>query len=337
MMRKKNSQKQRKETWPVMGLTGHVITRGDFEMKIQQYLDSLATQTRSKETLRAYKQDLTRFEAFLTEKGLQVLEVRPSNITEYLAYLDANRGRTASGTLAPATITRRLTVVSEYYKWLQRDSDDTVRNPVENVKRPKVQNALIRAVDDDVLASLVDGITDIRDKAIVLLFIYSGLRLSELRMLDKDTMTYPRRVLPTGKTEVYGIGEVVGKGGKRRTFIAGKKAVNAVKDYLRQYRLNDSQQALFLSSRNQRISSRAIQHIVDSWCNRLGISHIHVHALRHSFATRNVNSGMSAAVLQTLLGHASLKTTARYFHMKNERISSEYFSVMEYVRATSPV
>jgi integrase/recombinase XerC len=60
-------------------------------------------------------------------------------------------------------------------------------------------------------------------------------------------------------------------------------------------------------------------------------------AVRHSFATRNVNAGMSAAVLQELMGHASLTTTQRYFQIKGERISREYFSVMEFVRQCSPV
>jgi site-specific recombinase XerC len=230
-----------------------------------------------------------------------------------------------------------LAVVSSYYEWLQRDSDEVVRNPVARVKRPKVQNALHRAVDDSILGTLVDGITDPRDRAIVLLFIYSGLRLTELRMLDKETMRVSRRQLPDGTYEPYGIGQVVGKGSKPRSFIVGPKAVQAVGVYLARHRAPDNYAALFLSSRKQRISCRAIQQIVDKWCIRLGLSHVHVHQLRHSFATRNVNAGMSAAVLQELMGHASLTTTQRYFQIKGERISREYFSVMEFVRQCSPV
>jgi site-specific recombinase XerD len=306
-------------------------------MQIQQYLEALGTQTRSTETMRAYRQDLERFEGFLSEKDLRVDEVKPSTITEYLTYLATNKGRTVSTTLSPSTIARRLAVVSSYYEWLQRDSDEVVRNPVARVKRPKVQNALHRAVDDSILGTLVDGITDPRDRAIVLLFIYSGLRLTELRMLDKETMRVSRRQLPDGTYEPYGIGQVVGKGSKPRSFIVGPKAVQAVGVYLARHRAPDNYAALFLSSRKQRISCRAIQQIVDKWCIRLGLSHVHVHQLRHSFATRNVNAGMSAAVLQELMGHASLTTTQRYFQIKGERISREYFSVMEFVRQCSPV
>jgi site-specific recombinase XerC len=183
----------------------------------------------------------------------------------------------------------------------------------------------------------VDGITDVRDRALVLLFVYSGLRLSELRMLDKTTISIRRKECPDGSYEYFGTGEVVGKGGKRRSFIVGPKAVQAVGTYVSQFRTTDLHSALFLSSRRQRISCRAIQQILGKWCAKLNLSHIHVHQLRHSFATRNVNAGMSAAVLQELMGHAFLTTTQRYFHIKSERISREYFSVMEYVRLASPV
>ena len=306
-------------------------------MQIQQYLEALGTQTRSSETLRAYRQDLERFDVFLKEKCIRVDQVKSSTITEYLHYLATNKGRTVSATLAPATIVRRLAVLSSYFEWLHQDSDEMVRNPVQKVKRPRIQNALDRAVDDNVLASLLDGITDLRDRALVLLFVYSGLRLSEMRSLDRTTIEVKRELLPDGSYKYLGVGKVTGKGDKQREFLAGMKAVQAVGTYLTQVRATDTNPALFLSSRRQRLSCRAIQQIVGKWCTRSNLSHVHVHQLRHSYATRNVNSGMSAAALQVLLGHASLLTTQRYFHIKSERIAREYFSVMEFVRLSSPV
>src|SRR5664279_1959949 len=117
----------------------------------------------------------------------------------------------------------------------------------------------------------------------------------------------------------------------------GPKALQALRDYVREHRTTDSNPALFLSSRRQRISCRNVQDIVNRWCQKLGVSHIHVHQLRHSFATRNVNSGMSAAVLQELMGHSSLSTTQRYFRVQPDRLSREYFAVMEFIRQSSPV
>jgi site-specific recombinase XerD len=306
-------------------------------MKIDSFIESLSTQTKSKETLRAYRQDLTRFGAFLKEKGLRTNQVKQSTIAEFIRHLEDTKGRTVSDRLAPATIARHLTVISAYYEWLRGDSDVAIRNPVERFKRPKVRNEKPRDVDDGILAKLVDGITDLRDRAIVLLFVYSGLRLSELGQLDKTTITLTKRKQPDGSLQYLGSGQVIGKGSKKRSFLVGAKAMQAVAAYIAQQRMEDDLPALFLSSRKTRLSTRAIQQILDKWCTRLKLSHIHVHQLRHSFATRSVNSGMSEAVLQELLGHASLNTTQRYFRMKPERLSREYFSTMEFVRQFSPV
>jgi site-specific recombinase XerD len=306
-------------------------------MKIESFLESLSTKTVSAETLRAYRQDLSRFQAFLKERGLRVNQVKPSTVIEFVKYLGTSKGRTRNGNLSPATVARRLSVVSAYYEFLRGESEGTIRNPVETVRRPKVRNEKPRDIDDTVLAKLIDGVTDVRDKAILLLFLYSGLRLGELRQLDKTTIVLRRRKMPDGSLQYFGSGEVVGKGNKTRSFLVGPKAMEAVATYIAQHRTKDELPALFLSSRKQRLSSRAIQQILDKWCTRLGVSHLHIHQFRHSFATRNVNAGMSASVLQELLGHASLTTSQRYFHMKPERLSREYFSVMEFVREFSPV
>jgi site-specific recombinase XerD len=302
-------------------------------MNIKSFLQYLATQTTSPETLRAYRQDLEKYETFLRAKGLRVNQAKPSTVTDFINDLTENH----AGAHAPATVSRRLAVLSAFYEYLRENSNGNISNPVQSVKRPKVKNELPRAVDDNVLATLVDGMSDKRDKAIVLLFLYTGLRLSELRQLNKNTIVTRKRKLPDGAVEYFGTGEVVGKGRKRRQFLVGPKALKAVGEYIKEYRTKDNIPALFLSQRRQRISDRTIQEIVNNWCKKLGLGHIHIHQLRHSFATRNVNAGMSAAVLQELMGHSNLSTTQRYFRVKPERLSREYFSVMEYVRQCSPV
>jgi integrase/recombinase XerC len=306
-------------------------------MDIKGFLESLSTQTRSAETLRAYRQDLERFDRFLKENELGIEQVKSTTITEFLTYLDKNKGRTTATELAPSTTTRRLSVLSSYFEWLRDASEGTLINPVTRVKRPRVQNKKPRAVNDSLLATLVDGISNARDKAIVLLFLYSGLRLDELRRLNKTTITLRRKKLPDGSLQYFGTGEVDGKGSKKRSFIVGPKAMEAIAAYISQDRMNDDIPALFSSSRKRRLSSRAIQQILSKWCDRLGIPSLHIHQLRHSFATRSINAGMSAAVLQELLGHSSLNTTQRYFTIKSERLSREYFSAMEYVNKFSPV
>lgn len=306
-------------------------------MQINEFIDYLQTQTQSRETIRAYRQDLERFGAFLEEKGLRATQVKPSTIMEFTMSLSRDHGRTATGTVSPATIARRLAVISRYYEWLQENSDRLVRNPVSRVRRPRVQNGKPRAIDESILNRLIEGIEDVRDRSIMLLFLYSGLRLSELQQLNQDSITVHRRKAADGTEELYALGEVIGKGRKRRQFVIGARAVQAVAEYLKLRRDQDPNPALFLSTRKTRLSCRAMQQILDKWCKRCGLGHLHVHQLRHTFATRSVNAGMSSAVLRELMGHSNLTTTQRYFHIRQERLAREYHAAMEFVRQTSAV
>jgi integrase/recombinase XerC len=320
-----------------------VLTRQNLPLKengmnVDSYLASLGLQTTSSETFRAYRQTLSRFEAFLRDRKLRVTQVKRSTVTEFMAYLTEHKGRTVGEALAPATVVRYLAVLSSYYDFLGDNSDGRIKNPVTRVKRPKIHNdEEPRAVDDETLATLVDGITDVRDKAIVLVYLDSGLRLSELARLNRDSIVTRKRTSAKDVVESYGYAEVVGKGEKRRDVLIGPKAIIALREYIRTSRRNDQNPALFLSSHRKRISDRAIQHVLDRWCKRLGLQHIHVHQLRHSFATRNVNAGMSLSVLQSLLGHKYPATSGRYFRIRSDRKTREYFAVMEFIRDTSPL
>jgi site-specific recombinase XerD len=81
---------------------------------------------------------------------------------------------------------------------------------------------------------------------------------------------------------------------------------------------------MFLSEHGSRLSARVVQHLVHKWCLKLSVGRIHVHQLRHSFATRMVNAGMSSAVLRELMGHSSFTTTQRYFRIRPKRLATEF-------------
>lgn len=299
-------------------------------MKIQGFIDELSIRSKSQETIRAYRQDLERFDDFRKINGLRMNQIKRSTIVAYIKHLEETHGRTVSSSLSPATINRRLTVLSEYFLWAQGDSDKPGRNPVALIKRPKVQNENPSPVDDEDLQKLCDGITDARDKAIILLFVYSGLRLFELVKLNVGSICPRRRKSPNGASEFYGFGAVIGKGGKKRSFIVGPVAMKALQIYVASRKLSDSSRPLFVSDRGERLGCRAIQKILAGWCRFVGISHVRVHQLRHTFATRNVNAGMSMEVLKELLGHRELTATQRYFKVRPERIQREYYAATEF-------
>jgi site-specific recombinase XerD len=301
-------------------------------MNIDGFMAALTARTHSQQTLRAYRQDLSKFEQFLAARNLRVTQVRTQTISDYVQHMKDTAGRTASGTLAPASIARRLTVLSSYYAFLRAESNGKVKNPFERYKRPDVSNDRPRAVDEEAVNSLLTGIDNLRDKAIFMLFLFSGLRLSELCQLNLDSIQIRTVELPSGVTLSLGEGEVLGKGNKRRRFVVALEAVTALAQYL-QTRTSLTEPAMFLSERGSRLSGRAVQHLVHKWCVKLGVGRIHVHQLRHSFATRMVNAGMSSAVLRDLMGHSSFTTTQRYFRIRPERLATEYFAAMEFINA----
>lgn len=300
-------------------------------MQIEDFMKSLQLRTTSAETLRAYRADLEKYQQFLRSRGLRANQATVETIEDFILYLACMPTRTRGEQLSPASVGRRLSVLSSYYEFLRVRSNGRTRNPVVLFKRPKIDNEEFRALDDQTVERLLQEITDVRDKAIIWVFLTSGLRLSELSQLDIDTIQQRRRKLPGGCTRTIGVGEVVGKGQKRRAFLIDEDTLNAVVAYLK-VRGKDDNRALFLSKRHRRLSCRSIQDILSRWCRRLNLTHAHVHQLRHTFATRMANAGMSALVLQELLGHSSFTTTRRYFRIRPERLAREYFSSMEFSR-----
>lgn len=299
-------------------------------MDIDDFMNHLSTRTQSAETHRAYRADLEKYEAYLKDNGLRVNQATSTTIENFLRHLSQQTTRKVGDSLSPASVARRLSVLSSFYDFLHVHSNGRIKNPVAYVKRPRIDNVEFRALDDQVVEKLDVEVTDPRDRAILALFVSAGLRLSELRQLDKNTVQRKTQRLPTGKLRVLGFGEVVGKGSKRRVFLVDEKCLDLLKIYL-QSRGPDNHQALFLSERRQRMSCRAIQYVLERWCSKLSLGHAHIHQLRHTFATRMANAGMPSIVLKDLMGHKSFTTTQRYFRIRPERLAREYFGAMEFL------
>lgn len=300
-------------------------------MKIDSFLSSVAAASGSKHTQRAYRQPLGRFEEFLRERGLRVDQVVCGHIVEWINYLKHNTGRIKGETLAPASINLYLTAVSMYFDWRSAELGGRAQNPVRLIKRPRVRNKDPKPVDEAILTKLIEGITDLRDLALILLLLGSGLRLAEAWQLDRNAFSLRKHQLTDGAYEYYGIATITGKGNKEREIIVAPPAMLAIRNYIKTARATDTLPPLFLSSRKIRLSCRAIEQILAKWCDRLGIDHIHPHRLRHSFATRNVNAGMSLPVLARLLGHGSIAVTERYTKISIAKMQREYYAAMEYV------
>jgi integrase/recombinase XerC len=154
-----------------------------------------------------------------------------------------------------------------------------------------------------------------RDRAMITLFLYAGLRLNELRMLDRDDIEFDdRRIMVR-----------FAKGGKWRRLSLHPKAAETLRAYLDTRR--DPDPAFFLSRNRLRLSPRAIERLVDKYVQPLELAkRITPHCLRHTFAVRLYRrSGGDIRLVQRALGHSSIQTTVVYLQLED----SQMFDAMD--------
>lgn len=156
---------------------------------------------------------------------------------------------------------------------------------------------------------LLDTDTTDRDRAIVTLLLYAGLRCNELRMLDVGDVDL----------EAMSIHVRFGKRAKERYVPLHPDAAMAVSQYL------DGRQSgpVFLSARGGRLSLRHLRTLVKRAGQRAGLrKDLHPHALRHSFAVALLEKHTDLETIRDLLGHSSIQTTSIYLHCSLERRQS---------------
>ena len=158
---------------------------------------------------------------------------------------------------------------------------------------------------------------DIRDRAMLELMYSSGLRLSELQGLNLNSIN-------TRVREV----RVLGKGNKERILPFGRYASHAIQQWLKVRLLfNPKDDALFVSSLGNRMSSRSIQKRMEIWGIKQGLNaHLNPHKLRHSFATHMLEASSDLRAVQELLGHSNLSTTQIYTHLDFQHLAQVYDS-----------
>lgn len=234
------------------------------------------------------------------------------DLHSYIAYVDRKKNNKNSSK------SRKVSSLKSFFDYLYSIVDLIENNPADKLEFPKteIRQPVYLTLDEskkllDVVLQIENEFIRKRDYAIVLLFLNCGLRLSELASIDigtikNDTLT------------------VIGKGNKQRTIYLNPACKYAIEDYL-SIRPKDAKDknALFLSTRKQRMSNRAIQHRIDKYLEDAGFdtSIYSTHKLRHTAATLMYKHGnVDIRALQEILGHENVATTQIYTHIDNERL-----------------
>ena len=223
---------------------------------------------------------------------------------------------------SPATRARKISTIRIFFKFLSSKAKLIPTNPAQNLETPKLGKRMPKYLsleDSKKLLSVTineDNRNNIRDYAIITLFLNCGIRLSELVNINIKDIDFSESKL-----------NVIGKGNKERTIFLNKACLKALKDYLEirpheRVQFN-SRDALFLSERKERISNRTVQQIVKNELRKAGLDtkKYSTHKLRHTAATLMYQYGdVDIRALQALLGHESIATTEIYTHVNDERV-----------------
>jgi integrase/recombinase XerC/integrase/recombinase XerD len=201
-------------------------------------------------------------------------------------------------TLAPVSVAGYVRTLRVLGNWLAAEGLASA-SALRGLRRPRVPHKVIEPVADDVLRRLL-AICSPRDRAIVLLMIDTGLRVSEVAALRLGDLR------PDGTLKVQG------KGSKERIVPVGATARTAIVRYIGQRGPGRPDDALWLGRKGE-ISARGLQHMVRRLKARLGVTgRLSPHSLRHTFARSYLVNGGDVFSLQRILGHTSLDMVKRY-------------------------
>jgi len=280
----------------------------------KDYLDYLEIEkNRSKKTTENYARYLKRFLNW--SKISSADEISADVVRNYRLHL--NR---ITPPLKKITQTYHLIALRNFLKYLaKRDVKTLTADKIELGKSGDRHIDFLENEEIERLLTSANGNSTkvLRDKAVLELLFSTGLRVSELCSLNRDSVN-----LKLGEFAVHG------KGDKIRMVFLSESAKKAVADYLDKRK--DIDEALFVSaisdkrlaiSKKLRLTARSVQRMIKYYAAKAGIvKDVHPHTLRHSFATDLLRNGADLRSVQALLGHANVTTTQIYTHVTDTQL-----------------
>lgn len=312
-----------------------MISREDNPDFLNSFLDySITILNKSPNSIKEYNYDLSNFLKFISAhyklsnendfkniniSNMDISVVNKVTLEDIHAYISYMARDLKS---SPATRARKISSIRIFFKYLSSKAKLIDTNPAQDLETPKLGKRIPKYLTLDDSKKLLDvtlntdNRNNIRDYAIITLFLNCGMRLSELVNINIKDINFSDAKMT-----------VIGKGNKERTIFLNKSCLKALTDYLAIRPHDavkfDSRDALFLSERKERISNRTVQQIVKNELQKAGLdtNKYSTHKLRHTAATLMYQYGnVDIRALQELLGHESISTTEIYTHVNDERV-----------------
>ena len=279
---------------------------------IEQFTDAMWMERGlSRNTLSAYRNDLSGLASWLLKQGKTLKTARRQDL---LAYLSDR----VNGGAKPRTTARLLSSMRRFYRYLIRE-EQLYEDPSARIDAPRIGRPLPDTLSESEVEALLDAPDEhdtlgLRDRAMLELLYACGLRVSELVSMTTDQASLTQ-----------GVVRLVGKGNKERLVPMGEEAVDWLQRYLDDSRpelaAGSSAKQLFITRRGKGMTRQAFWYRIRHYAVKSGINKpLSPHTLRHAFATHLLNHGADLRVVQMLLGHSDLSTTQIYTHVARERL-----------------
>lgn len=209
----------------------------------------------------------------------------------------------------PKTIKNKIVVIRSFIKFLYSKNLIDIRP--EAIEIPRTVEVEANFLDEEEQLALIKSARNLRDKALIMTILSSGLRASEILNLKEDDLY--RRSLIVSR----------GKGGKPRVTFIDPLTEKSIREYHHKREIDSV--FVFTNSFGKPLSRQYLSRMISETALRAGIKkRVSAHTLRHSFATNMLRKGARIEDVQPLMGHSNISTTRLYMHFTNEYLRERY-------------
>ena len=277
---------------------------------IELFKQSLEGNNYSRESIKAYLSDLAQFVEWLKSRRVDwdiPYRIARIDIVEFINHLATKKA-------SAVTRKRKLAAIRGFLKFC-KDNQIIFGNPADTIEGPIREErdpAILLKTEYKALLQVAGG--NPRDFAIVMLFLQSGLRVSELVNLKIQDVDFTSREITIRQ----------GKGRKDRVVPLVKQAEAAVKSYLKVRDAQPEYDEVFIARNGTSMDVRTVRYRIHKYYKEAGIKKkASVHTLRHTFSTHQIHNGLKINQLKEVLGHRRMETTYKYVHLDRTNLRAE--------------
>ncbi len=286
--------------------------------EVAQFCQYLRVRNYSPHTVESYAIDLRLFFARV--------EKRPGKVT--WRDVDGFIAAQHEEGLAATTINRRLNALKHFFDFLAGESLCAPSNPVKPSHYLRMGRALPKRLTGVQVRQLFAGIGHEMDRALFLLMLRCGMRVSEVARLKASDIDWEQEALIVRQ----------GKGRKDRRVYISADALLGLRECLRQRPMTVAGDYLFWNRKRpgQPLSIKAIQKKMERYAKAAGIN-ASCHSLRHTFASNLLEEGAEVVSIKEFLGHSSVTSSERYARLSNRKIKQSYLQTIRRVISKTKV